>query len=114
MTILDHVRERFARFDIAGESQEYRTGRIFQSGIGDDHVENRLHPGSDLIPHPDGIEQPAAGGNDRGRARITARSCRQRGIGHDDGNINAKALTQRQRQRQTGKRAAADDNASLC
>ena len=39
---------------------------------------------------------------------------RQRRIGHDDGNIGAEALTQRQRQRQPGKCAAADDNASLC
>ena len=31
-----------------------------------------------------------------------------------DRNIGAKALTQRQRQRQPGERAAADDNASLC
>ena len=39
---------------------------------------------------------------------------RQRRIGDDDGNIGAKALTQRQRQRQSRKCAAADDNASLC
>ena len=70
--------------------------------------------GRDLIPHPDGIEQPAAGGDDGGRARIAARPQRQRRIGDDDGNIGAKALTQRQRQRQPRKRAAADDNASLC
>ena len=38
----------------------------------------------------------------------------ERRIGDDDGNIGAKPLTQRQRQRQAGKRAAADDNASLC
>ena len=39
---------------------------------------------------------------------------RERRIGHNDGNIGAKALAQRQRQRQPCKRAAADDNASLC
>ena len=114
MAVFDHVRERFARLDMAGEGQEHRTGRVFQFGIGDDHVEDRLRAGGDLIPHPDGIEQPAAGGDDGGRARIAARPQRQRRIGHDDGNIGAKALTQRQRQRQPGKRAAADDNASLC
>ena len=114
MPILDHVRERFARLDIACESQEHRTGRIFQSGIGDDHVEDRLRAGSDLIPHPDGIEQPPAGGDDGGRARIAAWPQPKRRIGHDDGNIGAKALTQRQRQRQPCKCAAADDNASLC
>ena len=73
MAIFDHVRERFARLDIAGEGQEHRTGGVFQLGIGDDHVEDRLRAGCDLVPHPDGIEQPAAGGDDGGRARIAAR-----------------------------------------
>jgi hypothetical protein len=37
-----------------------------------------------------------------------------RRIGDDHRNIGAQALAQRQRQRQPRKRAAADDNASLC
>ena len=48
------------------------------------------------------------------RTGIAARPHSQRWIGDDDGNIRAKALTERQRQRQPGKGAAADDNASLC
>ena len=114
MAVLDHMRERLARLDIAGEGQEHRTGGVFQLRVGDHHVEDRLRAGRDLIPHPDGLEQPAAGRDDGGRARIAARPCRQRRIGDDDRNIGAEALTQRQRQRQPGKRAAADDNASLC
>ena len=29
MAVLDHVRERLARLDIAGEGQEHRTGGVF-------------------------------------------------------------------------------------
>ena len=70
--------------------------------------------GGDLVPDAERLEQPPAGGHDGGRARIAARPHGERRIGHDDGNIGAKALTERQRQRQPGKCAAADDNASLC
>ena len=73
MAVLDHVRERFARLDISGKGQEHRTGRVFQFRIGDDHVEDRLRAVRDLVPHPDGLEQPAAGRDDGGRARIAAR-----------------------------------------
>ncbi len=73
MAIFDHVRERLARLDIAGKSQEHRSGGVLQFGIGDDHVEDRLRLACDLIPYPDGVEQPAAGRDDCGRARIAAR-----------------------------------------
>ena len=69
---------------------------------------------SDLFPHPECLEQPAAGRDDGGGPRVAARARRQRRIGHNNGNIGAKALTQRQRQRQARERAAADDNATLC
>src|SRR5258708_918564 len=114
MPVFDHMRERFAGLDIARESQEHRTGGVLQSGIGDDHVEDRLRLGGDVVPHPDGIEQPAAGRDDRGRARIAARAACQRRIGDDDRNIGAKALPQGQSQRQPGECAATDDNATLC
>ena len=78
------------------------------------HVEDRLRLRRHLIPHPERLEQPAAGGDDGGRARIAAWPQPQRRIGDDDGNIGPQALTQAQCQRQPGKRAAADDNATLC
>ena len=87
MAVLDHMRERLARLDIAGEGQEHRTGGVFQFEIGDDHVEDRLRLVRDLIPCPDRLEQPAAGRDDRGGARIAARPRRQRRIGHDHGNV---------------------------
>ena len=114
MAVLDHMRERLARLDIAREGQEHRTGGVFQLRVGDDHVEDRLRLGRDLVPDADRLEQPAAGRDDGGRARIAARPRRQRRIGDDDGNLRAEALPQRQRQRQPRERAAADDNASLC
>ncbi len=73
MAIFHHVRKRFAGLDIAGERQEHWTGRVSQPGIGDDHVENGLRLRGDLIPDFERLEQPAAGGDDRGRARIAAR-----------------------------------------
>jgi hypothetical protein len=111
--VFDHVGERLAGLDIAGKGQERRTGGILQLGIGHDHVEDGLRIGGHLAPDAERLEQPPAGGHDRGRARIAARPHRQRRIGHDDRNIGAKALAERQRQRQPGKGAAADDNASL-
>ena len=42
MAVFDHMRERLAGLDIAGKGQEHRTGGVFQLGIGDDHVEDRL------------------------------------------------------------------------
>ena len=108
------MRERLAGFDIAGEGEEHRAGGVLQLGIGDDHVEDGLRRGRDLAPDAERLEQPPAGGDDRGRARIAARPRCQRRIGHNHRNIATKALTQRQRQRQPRKGAAADDNASLC
>ena len=73
MAVLDHVRERLARLDIAGKRQEHRPGGVFQLGIGDHHVDDRLRGGGDLVPHLDRLEQPAAGRDDGGGARIAAR-----------------------------------------
>ena len=44
--VFDHMREGFARLDIAGKGQEHRTGGVFQFGIGDDHVEDGLRIGA--------------------------------------------------------------------
>ena len=46
MAVFDHMRERLARLDIAGEGQEHRTGGVFQLRIRDDHVEDRLRLGA--------------------------------------------------------------------
>jgi len=108
------MREGLAGFDIAGERQKHRARRVFQFGIGDDHVEDWLRRGRNLAPDAEHLEQPPAGGDDRGRARIATWPRGQRRIGHDHRNLAAQALTERQRQRQPRKGAAADDNASLC
>ena len=52
MAVLDHVRERLAGLDFAGKRQKCRTRGVFEFGVGDDHVENRLRLCSDLIPDP--------------------------------------------------------------
>ena len=68
MAILDHVRERLARLDIAGKGQEHRPGGVLQLGIGDDHVDDRLRPVGDLIPDPD-ARRTAGGRRRRSRWR---------------------------------------------
>src|SRR5579863_609011 len=113
MTVLDHMREWLTRLDIACKCQENRPGSVFELGVGNDHIQNRLRSICNLFPDANGIEQPPAGGDDGGSTRIAARPQPKRRIGDDNGNIGAKALTQRQRQRQPCKPAAADDNASL-
>ena len=114
IAIFDHVRERFAGLDLTGKGQEHRAGGVFELRIRYHHVEDSLRVRRDLVPDAERLEQPPAGGDDRGGAWIAARPCGQRRIGDDDGNFGSEALTQRQRQRQPGKGAAADDNASLC
>ena len=111
--VFHHVGEGLAGLDISGKGQEHRPGGIFQLRIRDHHVEDGLRI-RHLIPDAERLEQPPARRHDRGRPRIAARPRSQRRIGDYDGNIRAKALTERQRQRQPGKGAAADDNASLC
>lgn len=71
--VLDHVREGLARRDVAGEIQERRTRGVLELGVSDDHVEDRLRLGLDVVPDAERLEQAAAGGDDRGRAGIAAR-----------------------------------------
>ena len=114
IAVFDHVREGLTGLDVAGKGQEHRTGGVFQLRIGDNHVEDGLCRRRDLTPDAERLEQSAAGGDDGGGAGVAARPDRQRWIGHDHGNVRAKTLAQRQRQRQSRKCPAADDNASLC
>ena len=44
MPVLDHVGERLARLDFAGEGEEDRPHRVAEPAVGDDHVEDRLRP----------------------------------------------------------------------
>ena len=69
MAVLDHMRERLARLDIAGKGQEHRTGGVFQFGIGDDHVEDRLRLVRDLAPTP---RSPRTAGGTPPRSRSRA------------------------------------------
>ncbi len=114
MAVFNHMGERLAGFDMAGEGQEDRPGRVFELGIGNHHIEDRLGIVRDLAPYADRLEQPPARRNDGGRARVATWPRGERGIGHNDRNVAAETLPQCQRQRQPCKCAAADDNASLC
>src|SRR5262249_49270302 len=112
--VLDHMGEGLAWLDVPGKGQEHRAGGVLELRVGDHHVEDRLRGIGDLAPDAQCLEQPSAGGDDRRPARIPAGPDAKRRIGYDDMDIRAKSLAQRQRQGQPRKRAAADDNASLC
>ena len=111
--VLDHMRKGLAGRDVAGEIQERRTRGVLELGIGDDHVEDRLGLGLDVVPGAERLEQAAAGRDDRGRAGIAARPRGERGVGDDDGNLGSEPLAQRQREREARKCAAANDYAIL-
>ena len=76
--VLDHVRERLARLDVAVEGEEGRPHRVLQAAVGDDHVEDRLRVVGDLVPDADGLEQPPRRRHDGGRARIGGRTAERR------------------------------------
>jgi hypothetical protein len=101
------VGEGLIRLDIAVEGEEGRPHRVLQAAVGHDHIENGLR--RDRLPHADGFEQAPRRGYDGGCAGITADAA-QRRVGDGDGERGAEALTQRNRQRQTGKARTADQH----
>ena len=54
VAVLDHVGERLARLDLAGEGEEDRTHRVAEPAVGDNHVEDRLRS-----PPPRSAKRPA-------------------------------------------------------
>ena len=105
--------QQLAGLDLAGEGQEHRARRILEPRVGDHHVEDRRRGGGHLVPHADRLEQPPAGRDDGGGARVAARPRGEGRIGDHDGNLRAQSLAQRQRQPQAGEGASADDDAAL-
>ena len=99
---------------LAVEGQEHRPHRVLQPAVGDHHVEDRLRVVGDLLPDADRLEQPPRRRHDRGRARIGA-GAPERRIGDHDRKGGAEPLAQRDRQREPGKAAAADQHVgALC
>ena len=82
IAVLDHVGERFARFDIAGECEKHRPHRVAELAVGHHHVEDRLRLFGDGVPDPDGGIEPAGAGDDRGGALVLGVIGDQRRIGH--------------------------------
>ena len=120
--ILDHVRERLARRDLAAERQIGRPHRVLQLGIGDDHVEDRLRAVGDLVPDADGLEQPPRRRRDRRGARVARVALAERRIGDRDLERIAEPLAQRDgrapgrqsRRRRSAHRLRATVLGSLC
>ncbi len=59
MAVLDHVGERLARLDLAGEGEKHRPHRVVEPAVSDDHVEDRLCLLFNALPNAQCLEQPA-------------------------------------------------------
>ena len=108
--VLDHVGERLARRDLAGEGQKHRPHRVVELGVGDDHVEDRLRPAAPPRPTRRWSRTGAA---PPPRSPRRARRCVPRpsaGSATVDGETLAEPLAQRDRQRQAGEAAAGDQH----
>ena len=81
-TVLDHMGERLARFDLAAEAEKHGAHRIAELGVGDGHIEDRLRIRGDRIPHADCLEQPPCRRRDSRSAQVSGMSIAQGGI-HD-------------------------------
>jgi len=73
ITVFDHMRERLAGFDIAGERQKHRTGGIVELRIRHDHIRDRLRRRRTCSQIPSASNSRRQAATDRGCARIAAR-----------------------------------------
>ena len=112
-SILDHVGERLARLDVAGEGEEHRTHGVVDPAVGHHHVEDRLRFIGDARPDVERLEQTAHGRDEGGRAFVIGVAFAQHRIGDGDGNRPPQSLLERDRQRQPGEAAAGDQDVDL-
>ena len=108
MPVLDHVRERLARLDLAAERQESRPHRVVELGVGHHHVEDRLRGGRRPRPRRRSSRTAAAPPPRSPRRAGPWTGHGQRRIGDRHREAVAQPLAQRDGQRQTGKAGAAD------
>ena len=84
-TVLDHMGERLARLDLAGEGEKHRPHGVVEPAVGDHHVEDRLRLSADGIPDAERLEQPPRRGDDGRSAFVVGVAYAERRIGHRDG-----------------------------
>ena len=109
----DHMREGLVSLHVACEGEKGRPHRILQAAVGDHHVEDGLRPVRDLRPDAERLQHPARGGGDGIGALVPVRIALQRRVAHDHLDAVGERPLERQRQGQTGKAAAGDDDARL-
>ena len=113
MPVLDHVRERLARLDLAAEGEERRPHRVVELVVGDHHVEDRLRVAATAS------QTPIASNRRRAAAAIAEARGSFDGAAASAGSatvtakLSPSALAQRDRQRQAGKAGAADHHIGL-
>jgi hypothetical protein len=83
-TVLDHMGERLAGLDLAGEGEEHRPHGVVEPAVGDHHVEDRLRLFADGIPDAERLEQPPRGCDNSRSAFVIGVTFAECGIGHRD------------------------------
>ena len=71
--VLDHVRERLARLDVAVEGEEGRPHRVLEAAVGHHHVEDRLRLAATLSQTPMVSNSRRAAADDGRGARVARR-----------------------------------------
>jgi hypothetical protein len=106
--VLDHMSERLARRDVAGEGQKHRPHGVVEPAVGHDHVEDRLRLAGHALPDAESLKQAAHGSDDRRRPLVAVMAAAEQRVGDDDGRRVAKPLPKCNRKRQSGEAAAGD------
>ena len=112
-TVLDHMGERLARLDLAGEGEKHRPHGVVEPAVGDHHVEDRLRLPADGIPDAERLEQPPRRSDDGRSAFVVGVADAERRIGDRDGKRRPERLAQRNGKRQAGKAAARDQHIDI-
>ena len=68
--VLDHVRERLARLDVAGEGEEDRTHGVFDAAVGHRPCRGSAAPLRGALPNAERLEQPPRRRDDRRGALV--------------------------------------------
>jgi hypothetical protein len=76
----DHMGEGLAGLDLARKGKEHRADGILQAAVGDDHVDDGLRLGRDLVPHPERRQHPPRACRDRVGSLVLRRVARERGV----------------------------------
>ena len=108
--VFDHVGERLARFDLAGEGQKGRPHGVIEPAVGDNHVEDRLRLAGDRLPDAERVQQPPRRRDDRRGAFVAGWLAPSAGSATVTENDGPSPCRSAEREREPGKAAAGDQH----